>query len=369
MSAMRRDWLLAAAFVVMAFNSLYQYAWNSLEPLVSAGLSQPFARVEVAFVVFVVVSTLVQLLTGPVADRRGPRAVALPASALSALGFLGASLSHDIGQFVAFWALGSAGEGALYGVASNVAVKWFPDRRGLATGLVSLGYGLGSAVANPLIGEARGFRAPMMDIGLAELLVLTALSLTLRYPSGQRGVSLRSAALTWRWWALYASFILALVPLVAYSGALSRLTGLGGPLLYAAVSAFPLASGLGRPLLGALSDRLGRARTVTLALSLGALASVISYMGGVLGLSGTVIVGLTGGALIPLYFALVGDVYGEKESTSNTAAIYTGKALSGLLAGLIAEAVASEPLEARALVPASSIAALLLLVSATRTSR
>lgn len=365
MEGLRRGALLAAAFVIMAFNSLYQYSWNALEPLIARGLGQPFGRVEAAFVVFVVVSTLVQLLTGPVADRRGPRVVAVPASLLSAAGFLGTSLSRGLAEFYAFWALGSAGEGALYGVASNVAVKWFPDRRGLATGLVSLGFGLGSAVANPLIASSRSFREPAMAIGLAELAVLTALSATLEYPKASRGVGLRAAAATWRWWALYASFSLALVPLVSYAGALARITGLAGWPLYVAVAAFPLASGAGRPLLGLVSDRLGRTRTVAASLAVGAAAALVSYAGGPAGVAGVVLVGLTGGALIPLYFALVGDLYGERESTSNTAAMYTGKAVSGLLAGAVAALTGSDLAAARALVPASSLAALALLALAT----
>ena len=363
MPGLRRESLLAAAFVIMAFNSLYQYSWNAFAPLISSGLDEPMARVELAFVVFVVVSTLVQLATGPIADVRGPRAVAVPASLLSAVGFLGASASSGLREFIAFWAVGSAGEGALYGVASNVAVKWFPDRRGLATGLVSLGYGIGSAIANPIIGVAHGFRSPATIIGEVELVVLVALSVTLKYPSGQRGVGLRAVALSWRWWLLYASFTLALVPLVAYSGSLAELSGVRGRWLYVSLAAFPLASGLGRPLLGALSDRLGRTRTAAAAL-LGSLVAVsLSYMGGPLGLLGVILVGLYGGALIPLYFAIVGDLYGERMSTSNTALIYTGKALTGLIAGAIAEAALADPLLARALLPVTTVLSLVALLT------
>ncbi len=347
----------------MAFNSLYQYSWNALAPLVSSGLGEPMARVEVAFIVFVVVSTLVQLATGPIADVRGPRPVAIPASVLSAVGFLGASASRGLAEFTAFWAVGSAGEGALYGVASNVAVKWFPDRRGLATGLVSLGYGIGSAVANPLIGAAHGFRSPTLVIGEIELAAMVALSATLEYPRGQRGVGPTAAALSWRWWLLYASFTLALVPLVAYSGSLAEFSGVSGGWLYASVAAFPLASGLGRPLLGAISDRLGRARTAAAAL-LGSLVAVaLSYLGGPVGLLGVFLVGLNGGALIPLYFAIVGDIYGERMSTSNTALIYTGKAVTGLLAGAIAEAALTDPMLARALIPVATVSSLITLLA------
>jgi len=148
---LRREVFLVVGFLVMAFNSVYQYSWNALGPLISRGLSVGFQEVQVAFTIFVVTSTAFQLLGGTVADYRGPRGISIAAALMSAAGFLGTSISGGVAEFYAFWALGSAGEGILYGIASNIALKWFPDRRGMAVGLVSLGFGVGGALANPFI--------------------------------------------------------------------------------------------------------------------------------------------------------------------------------------------------------------------------
>ncbi len=333
---MRREALLAAAFVVMSFNSLYQYSWNALEPLIAAGLRAPFIKVQLAFTLFAVASTLSQVVTGPIADKRGPRPIAVPAAALSALGFLGTWASRSLVEFYAFWTIGSTGEGILYGVASNVAVKWFPDRRGLATGLVSLGFGLGSSIADPLIMTYSSLGEVTLTIGIIELVALMSISAVLSYPQGRlKGAGTLTVIRSPRWWALYTSFAFALVPLVSYSSSMSELSYAGYGLEAAAISLFPLASGLGRPVLGSVSDRLGRVKTTLLALLADAAASAVAgLLRGPGALVGVVLVGLFGGALIPLYFAIVADLYGERMSTSNTAVLYTGKSLSGLLGGV-----------------------------------
>ncbi|MFP3231785.1 MAG: MFS transporter [Acidilobus sp.] len=365
----RRETLLAASFAVMAFNSLYQYSWNVLGPMIASGLEVSLIKVATAFSIFAVLSTVSQLALGPLADARGPRVIAPAAALLSAVGFLGTAFSRDVIEFYVAWGLGSVGEGVLYGIASNVAVKWFPDRRGLATGLVSLGFGLGAAVANPLIESSRDFREAALAIGLVELVALTAIAATLRYPGELRGVSVSKAVRGVSWWLLYATFVFAIVPLVSFSSSLRPLTGLRGYLLSVAVSLFPLFSGLGRPLLGALSDRLGRPKTIELSLVVIAAFSASSIMGPPqLRVASVAMVGLFGGAQIPLFFSIVGDLYGEAFSTSNNAAMYTGKAFSGILGGVVMAALIEDGYGG-ALVIGSPLLASLLMLVALRTRR
>lgn len=366
----RRSELLAMSFVVMAFNSLYQYSWNVLSPLIAYGLHINFLKVSVAFTLFAIFSTASQLAAGPLVDRRGPRLIAPLASLLSAMGFLGTALSTSLAEFYTFWSVGSVGEGVLYGIASNAAVKWFPDRRGLATGLVSLGFGLGAAVANPFIGLSRSFREVSLIIGLLELFVLSGISAVIDYPRGLKGVDLTVTARSPSWWLLYVTFVLSLVPLVSFSSSLGRLTDLKGYLFGIAASVFPLSSGLGRPVLGALSDKLGRPRTILASLLTVALSSALALYGpGLIKVVAVSLVGFFNGAQIPLFFSIVGDLYGEAFSTSNNAAIYTGKAFSGLLGGVVIAALMEEGYGAGALVIGSPLFASALMLAALEARR
>jgi Major Facilitator Superfamily. len=363
-----RRLLLAVGFLIMAFNSIYQYSWNALGPLISEGMGAGFQEVQAAFTLFVAVSTASQLLGGAVADARGPRGISIAAALMSAAGFLGTSASRGMAEFYASWAVGSAGEGILYGVASNVALKWFPDRRGLAVGLVSVGFGVGGAVANPFILAAGGFRAPSMAIGLVELAVLPAAASTLSYPRGLRGGEdggggegrpLVDDLRLLRAGGCPAARLLEL-PLEDRGR-----PGGGGAGLAAAISAFPVASGIGRPLLGSVADRLGTLRTLALSAAAMAVGSAIVPAG--LVLEGALMVGIFGGALVPLYFSAVGEIYGEAYSTSNTAALYTGKAVAGALGGSAFAALLQVGLGASAaFLVASEAAAIALLASAAR---
>lgn len=336
MGSSGRPSLLAVGFVIMMFNSIYQYSWNALAPMIEAGLRASFKEVQVAFTLFTTFSVAFQLLGGYIADRRGPRMVSLLASVLSAMGFIGTSGSRNLLEFYAAWSAGSAGEGMLYGIASNIAIKWFRGRRGTAIGLISFGFGAGGALANPLILRAGGFREATLAIGLVELAVLPALAFRIRYPEGLSGVRTEEVIRGASWWLIYASYTLAVVPLLALSSALARLSsmlGIQGAALEAAITLFPLMSGLGRPVLGAVRDALGSLRAIGLCLAAVALGSALIYPLGQV-LAGSALVGLFGGALVPIYFSAVGDIYGEAYSTSNTALLYTGKMIAGFLGGV-----------------------------------
>ncbi|WP_252896886.1 MFS transporter [Metallosphaera hakonensis] len=102
---------------------------------------------------------------------------------------------------------------------------------------------------------------------------------------------------------------------------------------------FPVASGIGRPLLGYIADRIGRMRGIDL-MMLGMVGGVlITVMGNLerssLLLLGILLVGIMGGSTFPMFSALVGDVYGSKYSTANTSILYTGKILSGVLGSVV----------------------------------
>ncbi|MGC8613147.1 MAG: MFS transporter [Conexivisphaera sp.] len=366
---MRKEFLLAAGFTIMAFNSIYQYSWNAMEPLISRGLSAGFQEVQVAFTMFVVASTAFQLVGGAVADHVGPRGISIAAAVMSAAGFLGTSASLSVPEFYAFWALGSAGEGILYGIASNVALKWFGGRRGAAVGLVSLGFGVGGALANPFIVSVGDFRRAALTIGLIEIVALPALAATISYPRGLRGARTTEVVRDSSWWLIYASYVLAAVPLLAFSSsltAMARTTGVEGLELTAAISAFPLASGAGRPLLGVISDRMGTIRLLMISAIMMALGSAMIPVG--LVLEGSLLVGLFGGALVPLYFSAVSEIYGGAYSTTNTAVLYTGKAVAGVLGGSIFAIVLEHGLPAAsAFLVASALAAAALLAARMRT--
>ncbi len=331
----KRQRFIVIGLTVMLFNSLYQYSWNALEPLFKEGFNVSLVQVELAFTLFTIFSTGFQTIGGHFADKEGPRRIGVISAVLASLGFLGTSVSTSIYEFYLWWSLGSIGEGILYGIASNLAVKWYPDRRGFATGLVSLGFGVGASVINPLIETFSSFREPALFIGLAEVVTIPALMWFAEYPRKQvSGETPKDLLRTWGWWTLYLSFVLATVPLTVMSSSLTYL-GRTLPPQYLAVliSLFPFMSGISRPIIGHLSDKIGRVRSVAMTDLMMFIGSLF-LMVGLLPIS-SVIIGFFGGSTITLYFSLVGDLFGSKYSTSNNGVLYTGKAIAGVLGGVL----------------------------------
>ena len=322
---------LVIGILIMSMNSLYQYSWNVFEPLLKTGLGVTLIQVQVGFSLFAIFSTGFQGVGGYFADRNGPRNIGIISSILSAAGFLGTSVSGNLAMFYLFWSLGSIGEGILYGIATNLAVKWFKESRGLAVGFVSFGFGLGAAVANIFLLKATSFREPMLIIGLTELILFPILLSKVSYPeknvAGDRpSRNLRNR----RFWILYVSFVLGAVPLIVISSSLGIL-GKRIPILEVTilVSLVPLLSGISRPILGFLSDKIGRIRMVSI-IDIFLIAGSLLLLDGYL-LESIVLIGFFGGSMISQYMSLIGDIFGTKFSTSNNGVFYTGKAISGFI--------------------------------------
>ncbi|MCL4452772.1 MAG: OFA family MFS transporter [Candidatus Thermoplasmatota archaeon] len=327
-----RGGYLVIGIVIMSFNSLYQYSWNVFEPLLKTGLNVSLVQIELAFTLFAIFSTGFQGIGGYFADRNGPRNIGILSALLSATGFIGTSFIHSLYLFYILWSLGSIGEGILYGIATNLAVKWFRGRRGFAVGFVSLGFGLGAAIANIFIARAVSFRTPMLIIGVAEIILLPALLIMAKYPESgtMTGEKTSKNLRNKRFWILYMSFILGSVPLIVVSASFGYL-GETLPLFEftVLVSMFPLLSGVSRPILGYVSDVIGRIKVVMvidLFLILGSVFLILHEY-----LFAIVFIGFFGGAMISMYFSLVGDIFGSKFSTANNGVFYTGKAISGFL--------------------------------------
>jgi len=319
----------------MLFNSLYQYSWNAFLPLLENGLNQGFVEIQVGYTLFNIFSTVSQLIGGGLADKYGPKLVGIISSFLSAIGFLGTSFTTNILHFYFFWSLGSIGEGILYGIASNLAIKWFMDRRGFAMGLVSLGFGLGATIVNPFLTLFIDHRLPFLIIGLVEIVSLPILLYYSEYPKlSVVGKSPRQLILDRRWWLIYFSFTFSLVPLMIMSSSLSKIASqLPKETLAWLISIFPLLSGIGRPILGRLSDIVGESKMIVIINLLNIISNIILMFN--IYIISSLLIGLFGGSLITLYFSFLGEVYGIKYSTANTGMLYTGKAISGFLGSVV----------------------------------
>ena len=322
--------MLISALIIMLFNSVYQYSWNVFALYLAKYYGLSVMVTEAMFFVFVFMSTFLQILGGYISDIKGPRLVGIVAALLSAAGYI--AFMKDINLILRFilWAGGSAGEGILYGIATNSALKWHKENRGLAVGIVSLGFGAGATIFNPIFLGIHSLQEISVMMFILEIILLPLLVLNLSYPEKVSGKRPREAVFTLPFLLIYLSYSLGAVPLISLSSSLFILRS--GYSLVIAIIIFPLMSGLGRPFMGRFSDRIGRIKTIFISLSIVILAGALGALN--VPFVPEILIGFLGGSLIPLFFALVGDFMGEAYSASLTSILYTGKSIGGVIGSI-----------------------------------
>ncbi len=349
--------ILGLATIVMMIISIYQYSWSLFAFSLQNELGWDLAKIGLVFSIFAYTVTFIQPFSGMIADRFGPRKVAVLGAVLVGAGFILSSLASSAWQLYVFYGLGGIGVGALYGVSTASAIKWFPNRRGFAVGIIVFGFGAGTAIFNWIIQDMLdniGLRPTFLYLGSAMLLVVVPLSFIYRYPADSRNLSgaksgddlsdsadftPRQMLSTYQWYLIYFCFTFT-ASIVLMFGAqmkmLSREFNIPQGYFNLLMVVFPLANGLSRILAGAVSDKIGREKTM-----------VIFY--GCLGVSifGLVLFGsspslfvlfvfisaLLGGSPFALYPATIGDYFGPRYSTTNYGITYTAKAWAGLVSG------------------------------------
>ncbi|MFP4529939.1 MAG: MFS transporter [Halodesulfurarchaeum sp.] len=357
-----RWWLVLAAAGMMAVVGPYQYVWSSLRDPVARHLGIEAAALSTVFTLFVIFQAGSQFPVGWWRDRHGPRAVSIVAAFLAGGGYLGLSIAETVWQIYLAYSLGAIGVGIVYTVAVNTALKWFPDRRGLTAGVGTMAFAGGSAAMVPYVRAHTGPELPpsayvsvLQTVGILIFVVVLLGALVLRDPpdrwlsAGGRGeyvgpqFTWREMLRTWQFWLMYAMF-------VAVSGAGLMLTekivsysdhlGLAGVIATAAATLLPLAGGVGRLVLGGLSDRVDRTNAMAAAFSLCGLGLFAVVAFGLQGMGGAFVLAVVFATFFwspqyTLFPSVVADYYGERNSSANYALLYSGKMWGGVFGGTV----------------------------------
>ena len=300
---------------------------------------------------------------GWVVDRFGPKFVVAAGGLAVAAAWTLNSVADSLLLLYLGAALGGVGAGAVYGTCVGNAVRWFPDRRGLAAGLTVAGFGAGSALSIIPIQNViatHGFESAFLWFGLAQGLIVFVTAWALRAPPQERAVAMPSpVAQSVRdfgpskvlrsriFWLLYFMFILV------YSGGLMAtaqiapiardfkvadvpvsLLGLTLPALTFAITLDRVMNGLTRPFCGWISDHIGRENTLFIAFLLEGAGIWALWVFGQDPLLFVVLGGIAffaWGETASLFPAICTDTFGTKYATTNAALLYTAKGVASLL--------------------------------------
>jgi OFA family oxalate/formate antiporter-like MFS transporter len=366
-SAAHRWRQLAACIVAMMAIANLQYAWTLFTIPLTQSLHATLSAVQIAFTLFILTETWLVPFEGWLVDRVGARAVVSAGGLLVGISWIGAGLADSLRGLYLFYALGGVGAGAVYGASIGTALKWFPDRRGLAAGLTAGAYGIGTALTVLPIQwmiHTVGYRSAFLTWGIVQGLCVMAMAQLLTTPpvawqprgwqpdaSAARGQSLRSyrpleMVRTRPFWVMYL-----MMALVAFGGLMvtaqlkpiAHTYGLDRGVLVIGMSALSLAlildrilNGFTRPFWGWVSDHLGRYDTMAIAFCAEA-AAIVALLNLVHRPVWFVV--LTGlaffawGEIFSLFPAAIGDVFGPAFATTNYGVQYTAKGVAAIFAG------------------------------------
>src|SRR5215471_6586528 len=160
-----------------------QYGWTLFTIPMSQKFGWSLASIQVAFTLFVLFETWLVPIEGYLVDRFGPQIVVFVGGCFTGLAWVLNSYANSLAMLYLAQIIGGVGAGAVYGTCIGNALKWFPDRRGLAAGLTAAGFGIGSALTIIPIQKmitTHGYENTFFTFGIGQGLVVLALAPFLR---------------------------------------------------------------------------------------------------------------------------------------------------------------------------------------------
>jgi oxalate/formate antiporter len=325
----------------------------------------------VTFSLLIVVQTFLSPAQGVLIDRFGPRLLLSVGALFAGLSWiLAAQVSTVTGLYLTYGLLGGIGTGIIYvGVVGHV-VQWFPDKRGLATGVVAAGYGMGALLTTFPIDraiKASGYQVALMEFGAVFAVLGLLAAQGLRRPdaawyAGQGrtlggltrpdetarnftpGEMLRTP-IFWLLFVMMTMMSTSGLMVTSQMGAFTRDFGmaqvlvLGLPVLPLALSLDRITNGLTRPFFGWVSDRIGRENTMVIAFALEGVAMTLWLLlrgNPVLFILMSGVVFFGWGEIFSLFPSTLTDTYGPRHGTSNYGFLYIAQGVGSVLGGPVA---------------------------------
>ncbi len=353
---------LVASLIAMIMIANLQYAWTLFVQPLQSTTGWKLSDIQFAFTLFILFQTWIQPLDGWLIDRLGPRGFISAAGVLCGLGWAGMGYATSLPMLYALYCLAGMGAAFVYSGSIGSALKWFKDRRGLASGIMAAGFGGGTALFIPIIQwiiGSNGYQAAFVATGLFQGLIILLVAQFLRHPPAESGSAKPAVGKTTavgtrqfttfemlrtpQFYFMYVMFVLMATGgllVTANAGSMAQSWGLTAAALTLAATLSPIANGAARVFWGWASDKLGRENTMILTFLMQAvclyLVVAVGQRSGAWFSFTLVLVYFTWGQIYSLFPATCGDYFGAKHATSNYAVLYTAKGVASIMGGWVA---------------------------------
>jgi len=367
-AALTNRWvqLLLGVIAMMAISSP-QYVWTLFTGPLNQKLGTTLAELQVTFSLLIVLQTFFSPFQAYLVDRFGPKLLISVGALMSGGSWvLAAPASSLTALYITYGVIGGFGTGIVYVGTIGLMVRWFPDRRGLATGLAAAGYGFGAFFTSFPIDsmiKSSGYASTLVVWGIIQGVIGVVAALGLRTPpEGYRppGYDPTTVQLEMQSRRSYSPremlanpiFYLLFVMMAMMSTSGLMVVSNVGPfanefkvaqVLVLGMAALPLSltlsrvtNGLTRPFFGWVSDHIGREYTMALAFSLEALAILVLFAfidnpAMFVVLTGLVFFGW--GEIFSLFPSTLTDTFGPKFAATNYGFLYIAQGVGSILGG------------------------------------
>jgi len=358
---------LIFGIICMVMIANLQYGWTLFVNPIDQKYHWGRAAIQVAFTIFVLTETWLVPIEGYLIDKFGPRIMISGSGVLVAIAWVINSVADSLALLYLGAAIGGIGAGVIYGGSVGNALKWFPDRRGLAAGLTAAGFGAGSAltvipIANMI--QSSGYQAAFLWFGLGQGIVVVLVALLLRAPQPgevpvpaapvvqqtRRDYGPMEVLSSMPFWVMYVMFVMVGTGGLMATAQLAPIAkdfkidtipvsilGLTLPALQFALSIDRVLNGITRPFFGWVSDQIGRENTMFIAFmaeGIGIYALLHFATDPLLFVILSGVVFFAWGEIYSLFPATCTDIYGRKYATTNYGLLYTAKGTAALLVPL-----------------------------------
>jgi MFS transporter, OFA family, oxalate/formate antiporter len=367
-SALANRWVqLLLGLVAMMAISSPQYVWTLFTGPLNQKLGTTLAELQFTFSLLIVLQTFFSPFQAYLVDRFGPKLLISVGAIMSGGSWVLAAQANSLtALYITYGVIGGFGTGIIYVGIIGLMVRWFPDRRGLATGLAAAGYGFGAFFTSFPIDsmiKSSGYAQTLVVWGIIQGVIGVAAALGLRTPPedyrpvGYDPTTVQTEMQSKRSFTpvemlqnpiFYLLFIM--MTMMSTSG-LMVVSNVGpfakefkvADVLVLGMAALPLSltlsrvtNGLTRPFFGWVSDHIGRENTMALAFSLEAAAILVLFAfidnpAMFVVLTGLVFFGW--GEIFSLFPSTLTDTFGPKFAATNYGFLYIAQGVGSILGG------------------------------------
>jgi MFS transporter, OFA family, oxalate/formate antiporter len=355
---------LVLGLICMMAISSPQYVWTLFTKPLTAQLGVKLSDLQWTFSIFIVLQTFLSPLQGFLIEKFGPKLLLGAGALLTGLSWVLASSAGTLtAVYLTYGLLGGLGTGIIYVGIVGLMVEWFPDRRGLAAGVVAAGYGMGAVITTfPVTNSiaAVGYQQTLQHFGLIFGAIAFIAALGMKSPpkawmadyiarnrktEGVNPGQMLTSPVFWLMFVMMTMMSTSGLMVISQMATFSKDFGIASVLVFG-VAALPLAltvdrftNGLTRPFFGWVSDRIGRENTMFIAFGLEAVAMTLwlltrdnSFL--FVMLSGLVFFGW--GEIFSLFPSTLTDTFGARHATTNYGFLYMAQGIGSIFGGPLA---------------------------------